>query len=166
MADWSGIYLRTIGIGIAASAGGFGAFAVAMAAGRAFGDTIVARFGARATVIGGAYVAAASLATALAIDTPLAAFVGFAGVGLGLANVIPVLFSAAGRLQGVPSGVGIASVSTIAYAGFLLGPPAIGFTSDGVGLRLALGLVVACIVAIGLLGVRALAGRTHPVPQP
>jgi MFS family permease len=151
MADWSGLYLRALGTGVAASAGGFGAFAVAMALGRAFGDGVVARVGARMTVIGGALLAAASLGVALAFAMPWAAYAGFAGVGLGLANVIPILFSAAGRVRDVPSGVAIASVSTIGYAGFLLGPPVIGFTSDAIGLRLALGIVVAAIVAIALL---------------
>ena len=139
MADWSGIYLRTLGVGLAASAGGFGAFSVAMALGRAFGDTIVARAGARATVLGGSLVAASALAAALGYPHAWLAFAAFAGVGLGLANVIPVVFGAAGRLHGIPSGVGIASVSTLGYAGFLLGPPAIGLTSDALGLRVALG---------------------------
>lgn len=161
MADWSGIYLRAVGSGLAASAGGFGAFSVAMALGRFLGDNVVARIGARMTVVCGALFAAASLVLALAFPAPWIAYVCFAGVGLGLANVIPVLFSAAGRLRGVPSGVGIASVSTIGYAGFLLGPPAIGFTSDAVGLRLALGLVVAGILTIALLALRAL-----PVHEP
>jgi MFS family permease len=163
MADWSGIYLRTIGTSLAASAGGFAAFSVAMAAGRACGDVVVARIGARSTVVGGALLAAASLSLALVFPLPWLCYVALAGVGVGLANVIPVLFSAAGGLRDVPSGVGIASVSTIGYAGFLLGPPTIGFTSDAVGLRFALALVVAGTVAIALLATRALPRRVPAV---
>jgi len=156
VADWSGLYLRTVGAGIAMAAGGFGAFSFAMAFGRVLGDAIVARFGPRATVVGGALLAASSLALALVVANTEIAYVGFAGVGLGLANIIPVLFSATARVRGVPSGVAIASVSTIGYAGFLLGPPTIGFTSDAFGLRVALALVVAAIAAIALLATAAL----------
>jgi len=152
IADWSAIYLRTsLGADVATAAGAFGAFSVAMAAGRFAGDAIVARFGGPGTLAGGALLASAALSLALAAHTVWASYLGFAAVGLGLSNVIPVLFSLAGRMRGLGAGVGIAGVSTIGYAGFLVGPPAIGFTSDAIGLRLALGLVVLGIVAIALL---------------
>jgi MFS family permease len=152
MADWTGVYLHSsLGIAAAGSAVGFGAFSIAMALGRASGDWLVARLGPRRAVAGGSAFAALALGAALVLHTAWAAYLGFACVGLGLANVIPVLFSAAGRSPGFAPGVGIALVSTVGYGGFVIGPPAIGFTSDAVGIRLALGLVVASIGAISLL---------------
>jgi MFS family permease len=144
--------LRTsLGVAAAGSAAGFGAFSIAMAFGRATGDRVVSALGARRTVAGGAALAAVALGTALALHTAWAAYLGFACVGLGLANVIPVLFSAAGKAPGLAPGVGIALISTIGYGGFVVGPPAIGFTSDAVGIRIALALVVAALGAIALL---------------
>ena len=152
MSDWTGIYLRSsLGVAAAGSAAGFGAFSVAMALGRASGDRLVALFGSRRAVAGGAALAAAALGGALAVHTVWAAYLGFACVGLGLANVIPVLFSAAGKAPGLAPGVGIALISTIGYGGFVIGPPVIGFTSDALGIRLALSLVVAALCAIAVL---------------
>ncbi len=152
MSDWTGIYLRSsLGVAAAGSAAGFGAFSIAMALGRASGDRLVALLGPRRTVAGGAALAALALGGALALHSVWSAYFGFACVGLGLANVIPVLFSAAGRAPGLAPGVGIALISTIGYGGFVIGPPAIGFTSDAVGIRIALSLVVAALAAIALL---------------
>lgn len=149
MADWSGIYLRTsLGVAAAASAFGFGAFSVAMAAGRIGGDALVARLGPVRVLGYGALLAAVALAAAIGVHDASVAFVAFVAVGLGLANVVPIAFSAVGRMASLPPGVGIATVSTIGYAGFLVGPPAIGLTSDAIGIRLALLLVVACVAAI------------------
>ena len=149
MSDWTGIYLRSsLGVAAAGSAAGFGAFSIAMALGRATGDRLVARLGPRRTVAGGAALAALALGGALVLHSVWSAYLGFACVGLGLANVIPVLFSAAGKTPGLAPGVGIALISTIGYGGFVIGPPAIGFTSDAVGIRLALALVVSALAAI------------------
>ena len=158
MADWSGIYLRSsLAVAAAASAAGFGAFSIAMAVGRGFGDVVVARAGATRTLVAGSLLATVALASALLVHTVWIAYFGFVLVGLGLANVIPILFSATGRVRSLPPGVGIASVSTLGYAGFLVGPPVIGFTSDALGLRVALAFVVVCVALIALLAPKALA---------
>ena len=158
MADWSGIYLHSsLALTAAASAAGFGAFSIAMAAGRGFGDRAVARLGPSRTLVAGSLLGSVALAGALLLHTVWAAYLGFALAGLGLANVIPIAFSAVGRERSLAPGVGIASVSTLGYAGFLIGPPAIGFTSDALGIRIALVFVVACIATIGLLAPAALA---------
>jgi fucose permease len=163
MADWTGVYLRTsLGVAAAGSAAGFGAFSFAMAFGRATGDRVVAALGPRRTVAGGAALAAVALGTALALHSAWAAYLGFACVGLGLANVIPVLFSAAGKAPGLAPGVGIALISTVGYGGFVVGPPVIGFTSDAVGIRIALALVVAALGAIALLTRIALPREPSP----
>jgi len=80
----------------------------------------------------------------------LVADVGMVMIGLGLSNIVPVAFSAAGRMQGT---LGIAMAGTTGYGGFMAGPPLIGATAEAVGLRLALLLVLG-----GLLVVAALAG--------
>jgi MFS family permease len=96
-------------------------------------------------------VAAIGLAAALLVGAPAAAVVGFGLVGLGIANVIPVLFGAAARVPGTEAGRGLAAVATTGYLGFLTGPPLIGVVADAMGLGPALGLVSAgCfLIAIG-----------------
>ncbi len=96
-------------------------------------------------------LAAAGLGAALVIGHPLAALVGFACVGLGLSNIVPVLFSAAGATPGVATGTGIAAVATAGYFGFLAGPPLIGFVAQATSLPFGLGLVVLCTALIALL---------------
>jgi hypothetical protein len=80
----------------------------------------------------------------LAILLPQAAAVllGFAAVGAGLSIVVPLAFSAAGNAPGLPSGVGIAGVATIGYAGFLAGPPVIGLLAEATSLRVSMLLVL------------------------
>ena len=101
-ADWSAVYLRNdLGAGPATAAAGFGAFSLAMAVGRLCGDRLVHRLGPVAVVRGSAALAAVGLGVGLLIGRPPAAVAGFACLGLGCSNVVPVLFSAAGRTPGV-----------------------------------------------------------------
>jgi MFS family permease len=153
MADWSAVYLRNVlqaGPGLAAA--GFAAFSLTMAIGRLTGDNLVDYFGPVTLVRLSASLAAIGLGIALILSNPVAAIVGFGCVGLGLSNVVPVLFSAAGRMPGISAGSGIAAVATSGYSGFLVGPPLIGFVAEAFTLGVALGLVV---VFIGLVAVFA-----------
>ena len=151
MADWTAIYLDTVlDSGLALASAGYGAFSIAMAATRFLGDGAVARFGARAVLVGGGLLAAAGLLVAVAIPVPLVAACGFALVGLGLGNVAPVAFGAAARAGTTPA-AGVAPVATVGYAGFLLGPPVIGLLSSVAGLRIALAsLLVATAIVCGV----------------
>ncbi len=153
MADWSAVYLRnTLGTSTGLAAAGFASFSLMMAVGRLTGDVVVKRLGPSMTVRFGSLVAGIGLGLSLLIGQPLAAIVGFGCVGLGLANLVPVFFSAAGRTPGVSPGTGIAAVATLGYLGWLAGPPLIGFAAELVTLAGALGLVA---VALGLVTVFA-----------
>ena len=66
-------------------------------------------------------------------------------MGFGLANVAPIVFSAAGRLPELAPGIGIAAVSTAGYGGFLAGPPLIGLVAEASGLPVGLGLVALAV---------------------
>ena len=69
------------------------------------------------------------------------AFAGFLLVGLGASNIVPVLFSAAGRQTRMPASHAIAALTTIGYAGILIGPATIGFVAQHWSLSAALLLV-------------------------
>lgn len=143
MADWSAIFLRNVrGTSEGFAASGYAAFSIAMAFMRFFGDGLALRWGeARLMQVSGALVVAGFI-LALFHDSALIALIGFAAVGVGFASVVPLAFSAAGRMPGIASSVALASVTTVGYLGFLFGPPLIGFVAEGVGLRNALALII------------------------
>jgi len=152
MADWSAVYLRTdFGSSAGFAATGYAAFSLAMAAGRFIGDPVRERLDAVPLLRLSGGVSALGLALGLIVGQPLAAVAGFACVGFGLANVVPVLFSAAGRARNVPTGTAIAGVATVGYLGFLAGPPIIGLLAQATTLAVGLGLVVICTALIALL---------------
>jgi fucose permease len=152
MGDWTAIWLRRwLGTSAAVAACAFAVFSLAMAAGRLVGDHLVARQGARAQLEAGGILAAASLGVALLVGHPVAAFAGCVGMGLGLANVVPIVFREASAVPGLAPGQGLAAATTVGYCGLLAGPPAIGFVADAIGLPRALGLVVLAAATIALL---------------
>jgi MFS family permease len=152
MADWSGIYLRDErATDPATAAYGYAAFSLCMAIGRLTGDWLVARFGTVATVRAGGLVAAAGMAGTLIGPTVGFAIVGFAGVGLGLSIIVPLLFSAAARSREVASGTALAAVSTLGYLGFLAGPPLLGVVAHSTTIGAALWIIVALCVGIAVL---------------
>jgi MFS family permease len=162
VADWSAVFLRSVlNREASAAAIGYSAFAFSMAACRVIGDVSVRRLGA-STVVGlGGLLAAGGFALVLGLPSILTAFVGFALVGLGLANIVPVIFSAAGRSATTPA-VGVSMAATAGYAGFLVGPPLIGFGAGLLGLRLALcALLIAALIvcAFGGKAVRTVSSR-------
>jgi MFS family permease len=153
MNDWSGIYLRhDLGAGAAAASTGFAGFSLGMALCRVGGDAVNARIGPRALLRGGMVLVAVALGALLVIARPMPAVIGFTLVGLGVANAVPIMFSAAGRVP--PAGPSLAAVFTVGYTGFIAGPPIIGILADAIGLPATLGLI--CFAA---LVVAALAGR-------
>lgn len=150
--DWSALYLRRVlGADPGLAAAGYATFTLTMTIGRLTGDRVTAWLGpVRLVRLGGALLAV-GLGAALIIGQTAATLVGFALVGFALANIVPILFSAAGRTTGLAAGPAIAAVSTASFLGFLVGPPVIGVTANHVTLRGGLGLVAALGVLIAVL---------------
>jgi hypothetical protein len=146
--DWSALHMKeNSGVSAGVAALGFASFSATMAAGRFTGDWMRAHYGAVPLVRASGILAAAGLAIALLAPNPAVAVLGFAVVGLGMANLVPVLYGAAGALPGAAAGPAIAAVATMGYFGFLSGPPLIGFLAHATSLTLALGLIaIACLV--------------------
>jgi MFS family permease len=155
--DWSGVYMNDVlGTGEGAATAAFIAFSLTMTVGRMVGDRLTAAWGTVALTRRAGILGAVGLAVALLFESPLVAVIGFACLGAGLSTVVPIVFRAAGQRTASPS-AGIAAVSTVGYTAFLVGPPAIGFLADAIGLRAALGVVAALAALIA-----ALAGATRP----
>lgn len=176
MADWTAVYLRDV---LATSPGtaalGFAAFSLAMAAGRFAGDALTRRWGAARVLRVSSVIAALGLASALLLHDAAAAVVGFGAVGLGIANIVPLVFSAAGRTRGITPGTALAAVATLGYLGWLAGPPVIGLVAEALGLPAALGIVSAVCAFVALRAssvsepapeVRVPAGGDAGVPAP
>jgi hypothetical protein len=156
-ADWSAVYLRdSLGSGAAVAGFAYTAFILAMVAVRLLGNRLLARYGATVLLPFLAAAATVGFGAALAIATPAAALVGFLLLGLGVGAVAPTMFSAAGQLPGVHPGVGVATVSGIAWIGFLCGPPLIGQLASATSLTAALVIVplLTGVIAIGSRRVR------------
>ncbi len=131
MADWTAAYMLRVAQSPEQLAPlGQAAFSGAMMIGRLGGDRARGRYGSLILIRLGAVIALTGLSVALFFPSPLLAFTGFLLVGLGLSNIVPIAYSISGKLPGIPSGVGISSVTTIGYTGFLFGPPLIGFITD------------------------------------
>jgi hypothetical protein len=149
--DWSALHLKhslELGPGLAAT--GFAAFSASMAAGRFAGDWLRGHVGAVTLVRASAVLAAVGLAVALVAPAVALAIVGFAAVGFGMSNLVPIFFGAAGKIPGQAPGTAIAAVATMGYTGFLAGPPLIGFVADATSLAVALGLIVLACVLIAV----------------
>jgi fucose permease len=171
IADWSGIYLRhNTGASSAAAAMAFTGFSLGMAVARLGGDFANERIGAVRLLRAGSAVVATTLGAALLIGQTIPAVIGFALCGLGIANAVPLLFTAAGRID--PPGPSLAAAFTLGYTGFIIGPPVIGLLSDQGGLPRTLALLVLAAVTVTVFarkamgGVRAPRAATASLPSP
>jgi MFS family permease len=140
--DWAAVYMhQVVAVPVSVAAVGYAGYSTAMALGRFVGDRMVVFFGERLVMrLSGALIIA-GLAAALLLPSPIFAIAGFAVAGLGNSNLVPILFSAAGRDPILGPGPGIAAVTTVGFFGFLIGPAVIGLMSKFFSLPAALSLV-------------------------
>ncbi|MBE9461581.1 MFS transporter [Dyadobacter subterraneus] len=140
--DWSAVFLQFNRNFEPSMAGlGYAVFSVSMAVMRLTGDKIIHKIGSSKVVLYGALIAASGYFIAVFIPWPGAALIGFALVGLGAANVVPVFFTAAGNIPGIAPSVSLPAVTTLGYMGQLAGPAMIGFIAEAFSLPIALGFV-------------------------
>ncbi len=149
--DWSALLLTDTGLTSAEQAGlGYALFAVAMTVGRLGGDAVTARFGDRAVVFWGGLLVLAGFACLLLTGRVEPALAGFALIGLGASNMVPVLFRQAGAQRAMPAAMAVSAVTTMGYAGYLLGPAVLGFVSKQAGLPAAFWMLAGlmCLVPV------------------
>jgi len=151
LVDWSALLLEErTGATPAAAALGYSAFSIAMAACRFAGDRIILRVGAMRVMVIGGLAMFAGLALAVWSTNFVMSSVGFALVGLGAANVVPLLFGAAARIPGMHPGAGVAAVATLGYGGLLLAPPVLGWVAVHSSVMVALGALSLSGIVIAL----------------
>lgn len=153
--DWGALFLgKELMAGPFVAGLGFAFFSGAMAVMRFLGDAVRNRFGAVATLRGSGLLGAAGLMIAAAAPHPYVALAGFVLAGFGVANMVPIMFSAAGNYPGHASGTAISTVTMVGYAGILIAPSSIGWVAEHIGYRPTYGAL-----SVLLLIVAANAGR-------
>ena len=150
--DWSGIYLtQQYGVNAAFAGLAYTFFAIAMTTGRFTGDYLIRYFGEKKLLTYSAICATLGLALVSIVPYWWLVLVGYTLVGTGCSNIVPIMFSRAGRQTVMPSAVALSCVSTMAYTGILVGPAFIGMVSELIGLStvfMALSGLLLLIVAL------------------
>lgn len=149
---WSAVYLVDIR-NVPESLGGLGfaAFATAMTAGRLAGDYVVRRLGALTIVLAGAVAAIVGFLIVIYGTHLVSLLAGYLLIGIGCANIVPVMFSQIGKQTSMSQMVAVPAVTTLGYIGVLSGPAVIGYIAHHS--RLAYGFIfvaVLLLIAFGL----------------
>ena len=151
--DWSGVFLTAVrGLPAVYAGLGYAAFSLTMTIGRLFGDVAVLRIGPRRIVLFGGLIAVAGMLLLIVVPGVVAALLGYALLGVGCSNIVPVLFTAVGRQDVMPEAIAVPAISTLGYAGILAGPAAIGFAAHLAGLPVAFLILAALLAAVAASG--------------
>ncbi|WCK01895.1 MFS transporter [Agrobacterium tumefaciens] len=133
--DWGALYLRNeLGASVSQSGFAFAAFSMTMAAMRFAGDLVRDKFGAVNTLRFCSVMSITGLLIAGLAGNSTFVIIGFAIAGIGISNMVPIAFSAAGNMPGLAPGIGLSVVTTMGYSGILVAPSAIGFIAEHTGL--------------------------------
>ncbi len=152
MFDWSVIYFQDIvKTPLDLTHIGYIAFMLTMAGGRLLGDLVITRFGAMKVLLFNGFIIFSGMMTAVIFPTIIASTIGFLLVGMGVSVVVPTCFSLAGRSRRMSPSIAIATVSTIGFLGFLIGPPLIGYLAEAFTLRLSFAVMAFVGLLVSLL---------------
>lgn len=152
MFDWSGVYFKEVvkAEGSLVSLG-YASFMIMMATGRFTGDRLAYKFGRKKMVQLSGILIFTGMMIAVLFPTIITATIGFLIVGFGVSSIIPLMYSTAGKIKEVASGIAIATVSGIGFFGFLMGPPLIGYIAELAGLQYSFAVIAALGIGITLL---------------
>jgi predicted MFS family arabinose efflux permease len=151
MFDWCVLYLQQeVRMPHELAALGYSACAGAMAVMRFAADRLRARHSEQRLLQVSGTITAVSMAVVLIVGQPWVAIVGCWLVGAGLAMIVPILYGAASRVPGTTPAAAIAAVSSIGYAGFMVGPPLIGVIAQHASLTAAMAVVVVAATILAL----------------
>ena len=159
MFDWSGVYFKQVvkAEGSLVSLG-YASFMIMMATGRFTGDRLALKFGRKKMVQLSGILIFIGMMIAVLFPTIIPATIGFLIIGFGVSSIIPLMFSTAGKIKEVASGIAIATVSGIGFFGFLIGPPLIGYIAQLAGLQYSF-----AVIAILGLGITLLINRIKEI---
>ena len=149
--DWGALFMTTTKSIPADTAGlSFAIFSVAISIGRLLGDRLVEWLGIRKVMTGSGMIAAIGFIIVMEAPSAWIAFAGFIVVGLGAANLIPLLFTIASRQKKMPVPQAISSVTTLGYLGLLIGPAMMGFIAHASSLYVVFGIVAGLMIFVSV----------------
>jgi MFS family permease len=155
--NWAGVYITKVTTaGPSTAAVAFTLFVFCMAGTRLVGDRFIRRFGAVTVVRTSGVVATLGGLTVVLARTPWVCMAGLALLGVGVAVVVPLVFTAAGR-TGADPGEGVAGVATITYLSGLVAPAATGWIAGALSYPAAFALVTVMAAMMAVL-----AGAVRP----
>ena len=161
MLDWSALFLHAErGVAKSQAGIGFTLYAVAVACGRLYGDRLIGAIGRFRTLLLGSLCAAAGVLLTVTVPLVSAAFGGLMLAGLGIANIVPILFNAVGNQKQVPPGQAFPAVTLVGYLGLLTGPALIGFIANYTSLALAFGCTLLCLLLVSI-SAKAVTNTSH-----
>lgn len=161
MFDWSALFLHAErGVAKSQAGIGFTLYAVAVACGRLYGDRLIGAVGRFRTLLLGSLCAAAGVLLTVTVPLASAAFGGLMLAGLGIANIVPILFNAVGNQKQVPPGQAFPAVTLVGYLGLLTGPALIGFIANYTSLALAFGCTLLCLLLVSI-SAKAVTNTSH-----
>jgi MFS family permease len=157
MFDWSGIYFKDV---VKAPASlvvlGYTSFMIMMATGRFVADFLISKIGRKRLLQICGVMISAGLFTSVFFPYLVPCTLAFMLVGLGVSSIVPTVYSAAGRHSKIPAGIALATVSSVSFLGFLMGPPLIGYISEVAGLRYSF-----AVIGIFGLGISLMVSRVR-----
>ncbi|HFQ9380227.1 TPA: MFS transporter [Serratia marcescens subsp. marcescens ATCC 13880] len=161
MLDWSALFLHAErGVAKSQAGIGFTLYAVAVACGRLYGDRLIGAVGRYRTLLLGSLCAAAGVLLTVTVPLASAAFGGLMLAGLGIANIVPILFNAVGNQKQVPPGQAFPALTLVGYLGLLTGPALIGFIANYTSLALAFGCTLLCLLLVSI-SAKAVTNTSH-----
>jgi MFS family permease len=155
--DWGGVLSRdAYNASVFMSALPYVFFSSTMVIGRLSGDFLAHKFGVVKLLTWSGLIAGSGLSLGLLAGNIYGQIIGWFLLGIGLSTVIPMMISATGNLANnkyagqVSAAEGVALVTGVAYFGFVIGPPLIGFLSDLITLRWAMLLPAVLAIIFGV----------------
>ena len=151
--DWSALFMREVRNIQPEYAGySFSLFYITMGIFRFIGDKTAEKFSTKSILFASSITAIAGLIIMLYVPYSAASFIGFTLAGAGLANMVPITISAAGKYRGnMPLSIAVSAVATVGYFGTLIGPSVMGFISEHTNLTIAFSLIGALLFIITIL---------------
>jgi MFS family permease len=168
MFDWSGVYFKDV---VKAPASlvilGYTSFMIMMASGRFMADFFILKIGRKKLLQICGVMISTGLFTSVLFPYLIPCTLAFMLVGLGVSSIVPTVYSAAGKHSKVPAGIALATVSSVSFLGFLMGPPLIGYISELAGLRYSFAVIGIFGIGISLLvsRIKALQDIQPVVPE-
>ncbi|HCY43143.1 MAG TPA: MFS transporter [Prolixibacteraceae bacterium] len=152
MFDWSGIYFKDV---VKAPDSlvilGYTSFMIMMATGRFVADYFIGKIGRKLLLQICGVMISTGLFTSVFFPYLIPSTLAFMLVGLGVSSIVPTVYSAAGRHSKVPPGIALATVSSVSFLGFLMGPPLIGYIAEAAGLRYSFAVIGVFGIGISLM---------------